>query len=457
MVKKILFLFVLFFSSFLISQKVFAFTENFDNYTNGNLDGQGGWVYYISHLTVSGGTDKYVYQANNTATAYLFTASSTGIFETTFRYKISSSSASAMALTFQPRMSSSYNWVNFQVYDDSSNNPNTHKVNISASSTNEFIVSALTNDEWHTVTIRLDLYAFLYKVFIDDVDVTWGGSHLYGWDGGMQTVSQLARRDPWVEKWVLSSGASSKMWFDGLATNTYVEPEGEVQIVTEDGYNLQITYPMQDSYPNYNFLDNVGDFTIPFKFLYSLPDQASSSDYKFVVYEFTDKEYTDLDSVLTDTFLSTLDPDNNNVFGWSYNLDATSTHYMVFALYDTVNLTNKYALSISINSDELIMTTNQDLGFWGNLFKALFVPKITTLTKWDTLKTTIGQKAPWGYITLIQDEFNDSEYSGSHLTTGMEGTDADDIFGSFRSFFTTLMWLMFGTYLVLRIRHLVIT
>lgn len=253
----------------------------------------------------------------------------------------------------------------------------------------------------------------------------------------------------------LDYSASDYVYIDDVNIPTDEKDEIQVVIVNTLGYGLNIISPSTTNFPNYSITPDY-PMNVTFTMNYSIPNQASSSDILLRTYEL-DSSTSTTGTLLSIDSIKNLDTTLSHVVRSTIEFSSsTDPRYFEFQLYDVASDQVMYNLRISNNDINFTNTTDQDLGFWGNLYRSLFVLSPSVSEDLTESKEDLLTRVPFGYVTLVKEQVASSSYSGSALDTSNMGSGGSTIFTPFKTLFTTALWLVFAIYLVIRIKKLVI-
>jgi hypothetical protein len=248
-------------------------------------------------------------------------------------------------------------------------------------------------------------------------------------------------------------------------------------------WGLSLIYPDCELGRNCTNLQ-VGNWT--FRFGYNIPNTFDVEDVFYELWAGCNDDYSECDENAIDTkYLDVVDPGGTNSYFDSEtgDIEAVSgefgNRYYFILLKDSsgVEQVRLYfnTLGVSSGGQSNLPPGQQDLGFWGNLARALLVPNPNELKKWtNDLTDSLKSKLPFGIFYTITDKFENSLNVNSSTYTvsvpinvaGLVNINAP-VFGSndvqtkfedtmdwFRPWITWGLWISFLTYCWVRIRNI---
>lgn len=234
-------------------------------------------------------------------------------------------------------------------------------------------------------------------------------------------------------------------------------------------YGLNVIYPVTTNYPYYTV--SAATSSEVFKVAYRLPSDERRADRYLNVWTSDYPDFSVLQLISQDNF-ETLDPDNSGTVFVPVPV-ATTTKYYAMEIYDGDASEIKTSLNFVVNGDgsQLTNLRTTDLGFWGNLFRSLFVPSQSSIDGLVATKDELLLKMPFNYYTEAKTILNGIsleatstpmltlKYPNGATTTSMAMLDFDrtkDLTGSssFDLFFDLIkyaLWIRFLLYVYHRV------
>ena len=258
--------------------------------------------------------------------------------------------------------------------------------------------------------------------------------------------------------------------------------------ISNTGYSLSLVYPEQSAS---NIFEVKPSSAFPIRFRISIPDRKVIKDSDLLKPSYKIQEYSDylrqdpITGVSCPTFIGCtgylgqqFGNDGNGLVSGTINISDGSTRYFRIYLYDGDGSGIKYLLNFTIKGIEApgsidsIPPDEQDLGYWGNLARALFVPPSDAMgLELSDLQDNFQSRVPFSYFYQVKNNFIDvstSTQSGYFINTTLAISSPNgiqnipfqfmntgdpvnrNIFDTFRPFISAGLWIAFAMYLLNR-------
>lgn len=425
-----------------------------------------GLLYYFAIIAFGGVVAVYasVLLSNTIGSFTTNTGGGTGSQYTIQTFDIGDSTFDINSVTFLNSGSSPSNSMDWAIFD-------------STGAVVQAKTTSFTTTGGATSTITWDSPATVTGLFAFGWNYNSGtGVSLAGIDGNVYTGGCLDR--------FYTAGTSISSFTDCTSGGEF-EDDRDIYFILE-GEDSTLTDTITFTSPT-DSQSLVSDFDY-FTFDYTLGEVATSSRYVYSIdlnykdvtagtefYQFSDLGSLETSGEITVYKNYSLSPSQYNATSTFYYIDTencpTSSCTYFYDYASTTLATDSVSFTISsfggggivtpptatTTVPSLTITCDPNSGFFGESFcklgLSLFVPTSTSFSQFDSVKDLLDKKPPLGYFYAVKNALVD--YSSTTLATpefSLGEVENFEIIGDFKTGMTWFLWLVFGFWLIHRIR-----